>query len=197
METINEIWKPVVGFDGLYEVSNLGSVRSLCRYVNGFNGKKLKKGKKLKTTINIQGYCVVDICYKNKRKQYRVHRLVAEAFIPNPENKPYIDHINTIRSDNRVENLRWVTAQENRNNELTKIKCSELQKGEKGYWYGCTGSSNPHAKAVKQYTLDGEYLCTFDSIVDAHKALNVEKSHIYQCCKGIYKSSLGYRWEYV
>ena len=144
-----EIWKPIKDFEGYYEVSNIGRVRSL-------NYKRTGKGKILKNIEDYKGYLEVGLTKNGKRKQFKVHRLVAEAFIPNPENKPCIDHINTIKSDNRVENLRWVTYKENSNNEKTlekfkgenhhffgkhhteetKKKISEAQKGENNHMYG-------------------------------------------------------------
>ena len=144
-----EIWKPIKDFEGYYEVSNIGRVRSL-------NYKRTGKGKILKNIEDYKGYLEVVLTKNGKRKQFKVHRLVAEAFIPNPENKPCIDHINTIKSDNRVENLRWVTYKENSNNEKTlekfkgenhhffgkhhteetKKKISEAQKGENNHMYG-------------------------------------------------------------
>ena len=144
-----EIWKPIKDFEGYYEVSNIGRVRSL-------NYKRTGKEKILKNIEDYKGYLEVVLTKNGKRKQFKVHRLVAEAFIPNPENKPCIDHINTIKSDNRVENLRWVTYKENSNNEKTlekfkgenhhffgkhhteetKKKISEAQKGENNHMYG-------------------------------------------------------------
>ena len=144
-----EIWKPIKEFEGYYEVSNMGRVRSL-------NYKRTGKKKILKNIEDYKGYLEVGLTKNGKRKQFKVHRLVAKAFIPNPENKPCIDHINTIKSDNRVENLRWVTYKENSNNEKTlekfkgenhhffgkhhteetKQKMSEVQKGENNPMYG-------------------------------------------------------------
>ena len=144
-----EIWKPIKDFEGYYEVSNIGRVRSL-------NYKRTGKEKILKNIKDYKGYLEVVLTKNGKRKQFKVHRLVAEAFIPNPENKPCIDHINTVKSDNRVENLRWATYKENSNNEKTlekfkgenhhffgkhhteetKKKISEAQKGENNHMYG-------------------------------------------------------------
>lgn len=107
-----EIWKPVVGYEGLYEVSNIGNVKSLPKkrgYVNG-NEKIIRPFR------NDGGYLLVSLSKNNKMKHYQVHRLVAQAFIPNLKNKPQVDHISRIRDDNRVENLRWVSVSENGNN---------------------------------------------------------------------------------
>ena len=129
----NEIWRPIKDYEGLYEVSNLGRVSSLDRETIDTIGRKhYIKSRILKQGKDNHGYLVVALTKNGKSKTVRVHRLVAEAFIPNPENKPCIDHINTIRDDNRIENLRWATPKENMNNELTKDKFE----GENNPFYG-------------------------------------------------------------
>ena len=115
----NEIWKPVKGFEGLYEVSNMGNVRSVDRYVMNGNRYCFLKGKPRKPYTNSKGYLITNLSKNGQVKTYFVHRLVAEAFIPNPNDLPFIDHINTIRDDNRVENLKWCSYKENSNNPLT------------------------------------------------------------------------------
>ena len=114
-----EIWKPVKGYEECYEVSSLGNVRSLDRYVMCGKQYCLFKGKPIKAFLDSKGYLMVDLCKNGQGKLHLVHRLVAEAFIFNPNNLPCIDHINTIRTDNRVENLRWCSYKENSNNPLT------------------------------------------------------------------------------
>lgn len=118
----NEIWKPVKGFEGLYEVSNRGNVRSVDRHVMLGNQYCLLKGKPIKPFLNSTGYLRVGLSKDSKDKKYLVHRLVAEAFIPNPNNLPCIDHINTIRDDNKVENLRWCDTAGNLTNPITRKK---------------------------------------------------------------------------
>lgn len=107
-----ELWKPIKGYEGLYEVSNMGNVKSLPK----MRGYIKSKEKIMKPFKNNNGYLLVSLSKNNKQKHFQVHRLVASAFILNKDNKSQVDHINRIRDDNRVENLRWVTASENGNN---------------------------------------------------------------------------------
>ena len=116
-----EEWKDVVGYEGLYEVSNLGNVRGVDRIVQYKNSYKTIKGKVKTPRYYPDGYTSVILSKDGYKKQYFVHRLVAYAFIPNPDNLPCINHINEIPDDNRVENLEWCTIQYN-NTYGTRIK---------------------------------------------------------------------------
>ena len=111
---MQEIWKDVVGYVGYYEVSNQGSIRSIDRYVyNPKGGKALRKGQILKQREE-KGYMRVSLRKSVKDKSdKRVHRLVAEAFLPNPKNSRFVNHIDANKSNNEVSNLEWVTFQEN------------------------------------------------------------------------------------
>lgn len=132
---MQEVWKSINGFEGLYEVSDLGNVKSLERvnyYPDGRIHQK-KKEKFLKLKPNNKGYIMVVLCKDGKTYPRVVHRLVAEAFIPNPEGKPNIDHIDTNPTNNAVDNLRWVTQKENALNPLTRKNISESKKGHP-YW---------------------------------------------------------------
>ena len=173
---INENWKDIEGYNGLYQISNLGRVKSL-NYRNTGKEKILKPCK-----IN-NGYLLVALCKNGKSKHYLVHRLVAEHFITNPDNKSCIDHINTDRTDNRVCNLRWVTHKENINNPLTIDK--HLKKLKENF-----------SKPILQLTLTGELVKKWYSAAEAAKELGINQNCICQCCKGKYKTANGYIWRY-
>lgn len=114
-----EVFKDVVGYEGFYKISNIGNVKSLSRTIlkNGIYPFKSKE-KNLKNRFN-NNYYYVTLCKNNTYKTFRNHRLIAMAFIPNPNNKPMVNHINGIKTDNRIENLEWCTSKENVNHAIS------------------------------------------------------------------------------
>lgn len=183
---MKEIWKDIKDYEGLYQISSFGRVKSLYSKVN--------MGKILKTRINNRGYCCVNL-YKNSiMKSFMVHRLVAVTFIDNPDNKPCIDHINTIKTDNSVSNLRWVTHKENSANKITKKHCSEWQKNKKKpYGYNEHGIYCNRSKIVICIELNKK----FSSIREAGRELNICHNSISKCCMGKYKIAGGYHWKFL
>lgn len=163
---MKEEWRSVIGYEGLYEVSSCGQIKSL------------RKGALL-TPHKINGYYVIRLCKNGKMKNHKVHRLVAIAFIPNPENKAFVDHIDTNRSNNRVENLRWVTRQENYDNPISQKRQKESV-----------------SRDVLQYDLNGNLLNVFSSITEASKITGCRITAIQQVCCGHTYTSNGYIWRY-
>lgn len=195
-----EIWKSISGYEGVYEISNLGRVKSLDRTVTEKTTGKQKtlKGRILKHSIGPYGYPVVNLCKNGGGKTFAVHRLLALAFIPNPENKPHIDHINRDTTDYRIENLHWVTPKENINNPNTieycrknvdKVAASKIANKTKKQKATATAP-----KTVYQYSLSGDLISKFDSIKDAGKALGISPTGIGQVVDKPCFTFHGYLW---
>lgn len=182
---VEEKWLDIKGFEGLYQVSNMGRVKSFDKTIIQKNGTtRFIKGRIMKTYGDKDYYSCIDLVDKyGKKHKLKVHRLVAIAFIPNPDNKPCIDHINTIKYDNRVENLRWVTYEENMANPITKKRQDENSKAKKGMSRP-KGEDNPlfgreYTKVICLETKEIYY-----SIAGASRETNIDASDICNCCKG-------------
>lgn len=183
---MEEIWKEIKGFEGCYEVSNIGRVRSLDRHVmrhyKMHNRIVFLHGKIMALHLRRDGYPFVDLYKEHKRYTFVVHRLVAMAFIPNPQNRPEVDHINTIRTDSRACNLRWVNRSENNLNPITNKRMSEGRKGK-----GC--------KPVIQYDKEGNLIAEFPSIRAAAKATGFDVMTISNNLQGKHINPK-YDWKY-
>ena len=180
---MNEIWKDVVGFEGMYKVSNYGNVISL-------NWKGTGKTFPLKKYPMENGYENVSL-WKNKRTYiFYVHRLVAEAFIPNLEGKDCINHKDSNRRNNNVENLEWCTKKEN----AVHASKNHRLNGKKGIAKSLSGKK---VKMIDKHT--NEVVAVFEDVMEARAFVgdNKKSSHIYCCLLGHRKTHKGYRWEFA
>ena len=169
---MTEIYKDIKDLEGLYKVSNFGNVMSLGN--GNSNNSNNSKPKLLKPVKTIDGYLGVCLCKDGKRKNFYVHRLVAEAFIPNPDNLPFINHKDENKTNNSVENLEWCTREYNNN-------------------YG--SRIDRISKTVLQFTLDGEFIREWSSTHECGRN-GFNQGNIVSCCNGKLKSAGGYIWKY-
>ncbi len=167
MEKI-EIWRPVAGYEGLYEVSNTLRVKSL----------KFGKERILKLSVTWDGYLLVALWKTGKKKTCKVHRLVAEAFIPNPNNLPFVCHKDDDPANNCVDNLFWGTHKDNQEDSHNK------------------GRHTKPKRAVFAHAPDGN-MYYYESIKEAERQTRINKSHISECCRASRKHAGGFTWKYA
>ena len=167
---MNEIWKDIKGYEGMYQVSSEGRVKSL----------KFGKEKIMKNNKSEDGYLYANLYKDRKMKNFKVHRLVAQAFIDNPDNLLEINHIDEDKANNRVDNLEWCSRDYNINfgtrNEKVFYKLS---------------------KPVLQFTKEGEFVCKWGGTRQIERELGYYHTNISECCKGKYKTAYGYIWKYA
>lgn len=191
---MKEIWKDIKEYEGIYQISNFGRVKRLdsviaTKHRSGKLVNVLKQERFLIPTDNGHNYLIVGLSKNNKRKNYYVHRLVAEAFISNPQNKTQVNHKNGDKSNNNIENLEWVTAQEN------MIHSSKVLKTK----YNLTGlnaSREKQKRKVDMFDVNGNFIKKFDSIAEASRKTKVWQGCICGCCRGEYKTAGGFLWKY-
>lgn len=187
---VEEIWKDIEGYECKYQVSNLGRIKSL-------NYNREKQIKILKPHIDCGGYLRVGLRKEGKEKIYKMHRLVAQAFLPNPNNYPQINHKDEDKTNNCVSNLEWCTPKYNSNygtrNERLKGK---LIVNNYKSMLGKFGKDNPNSKPINQYDLEGNFIREWDSTMDVKRELGYCQSSINSCVNGKLKTSYGYIWKY-
>lgn len=177
---MQEEWKPIVGYEGLYEVSNFGQIKSLERITNN----NIHISEHIQTQrIGETGYMYVGLCKEGVKANKRVHRIVAIAFVPNPENKPQVNHKDENKQNNNADNLEWVTGTENINYGTAIQRAHEKD-------------CSPLTKKVLQIDKNGEIVAEYASQSIAAKAFNTSAGNISNCCKGRCKTVRGYSWRY-
>lgn len=187
---MEEIWKDVIGYNGQYQISNLARVRSMgFNYLtnNGTNHRCVIKPRILKQRL-LFGYCMVGLKLNKKNKTLRVHRLLADVFIPNPENKPFINHKNGIRNDNSIGNLEWCTPLENIQHSFKVLKRAGNRKG-----IFNTKSSKPVYKICKK---TGNVLEEYPSALEASRVTGINPRTIYSALN-TKDSKTSYKWSRV
>lgn len=183
---IEEIWKDIKGYEGLYQVSNIGRVKSLKRHRRGSGKELVCVNEKIKALQdNGHGYMTTTLYQNNKGQVVYIHRLVAVAFISNPNNLPCVNHINEDKSNNSASNLEWCSYEYN-NNYGTKPK-------------RLSASNRNHpdtSKAVLQYDLQGNLISEWPSMREIQRRGVARCENVYRACVGIYKQANGFIWRY-
>ena len=167
---MNEIYKDIQGYEGKYQVSNLGNVKSL--HYNNTNKEKV-----LKTVLHKDGYLFVSLGYGKTRA---IHRLVAETFLPNPDNMPVVNHKDENKQNNSVDNLEWCSYEYNSN-----------------YGTNAERIAKNESKPINQYDLQGNFIKSWNSGTEIKRTLGYSNGNICNCCRGKQKTAYGYKWQYA
>ena len=178
-----EIWKDIPNYEGKYQASNLGNIKSL--YSN----------KILKYEISKNGYCQVMLCKDKKRRLLYVHRLVAITYLDNYSENLQVNHKNGIKIDNKIDNLEMVTSKENIQHSF-KNKLQVIKKGKENHLYNRYGKYANKSKPVYQYDLNGNFIKKWDCQKDIQRELGFDERNISACATGKVKTSFGFIWKH-
>jgi hypothetical protein len=192
-----EIWRDIAGYEGYYQVSNFGRVRSLDKMQNYNGSARLHKGKILKPNNDGRGYLIVDLSKNNRSVTRTIHRLVAMAFLDNPNNLPHVNHKDEVKTNNFVfvnedgtvdydkSNLEWCTVSYNVNYGNAAVERGLKQRNDRN-----------KSKLTAMYTLDGNLVDIYPSAREASRLTGIPKTLIYKCCKWENKTAKGFVFKY-
>jgi len=202
-----EVWSNIKGYEGFYQVSNWGNIKSLDREVEFYRWGRISSrhysSKLVPQFLTLKGYLQVTLSREGTNIKYSVHRLVAQAYIHNTENKPQVNHKDLNKLNNHFSNLEWATQIENmihakKNNVYIGLR------GDNNPMYGKTGNRNhnfgeksPNSKAVIQKSLEGAFIKKWGCSMDIKRELKISNKEISKCLVGVRKSAGGFRWEYA
>ena len=172
-----EVWRDVKGYEGLYQVSNMGRVKSLGR--KDRFGRVIKE-RILEPAVTHNGYLRVGLHVDGKRKMLRVHRLVCEAFHENPDNKSEVNHVNEDKTDNRACNLEWSTRTENCNHGSRNERVAKVL-----------------SKPIGQFSLDGKLIKVWQSACEARRQTGFDEGYVGAVARGKFKQAYGFIWKYI
>lgn len=173
----NVVWKDIIGYEGLYEVSDTGRVRN-----------KITQ-RVFRCSLGTTGYHQVHLRKNSKPRTYLVHRLVAQAFLINENKLPQVNHVDEDKSNNDVSNLEWCTPKQNANHG------TRIERITNSINYSVVGKKN--SKPIKQINKDSAVVRIWNSIKECQRETGFDASNIIKCCKGKAKTSYGFLWEYL
>ena len=179
----NEVWKDIPNYEGIYKASNFGRIKMVKRTLTDSLGKKINKKEHILKPRTGNRYYMIALYKNGKREDLLLHRVIAQTFIPNPENKPFVNHKDENCFNNCSDNLMWCTQKENMNWGTINERMSKNSKSK---------------RKVNQYDMDGNFIKQWDCMTDFYKSKGLKlKTGIIECCKGRRQSHMGYKWKYA
>lgn len=175
-----EVWKDIPGYEELYEINNIGKIKTKERtFVDKMGRNYLKKSILCNSNDDGKGYLQIVLTKNGKRKSFKIHKLVAKTFIPNPNNLPQVNHKDENKENNNVDNLEWCTRKYNINYGTRNYRCTRHR-----------------LRKINQYNLDNIFIKKYNSLKEAGEQTNIKYQNISSCCRNKSKTAGGYIWKY-
>lgn len=188
---MEKIWKDIYGFEGLYQVSDMGEIYSCAKTIQGGNGGSRSHDGMILQADSSGEYLRVTLFKDKKRHKFLVHRIVAKHFHENPENKKFVNHINGNKLDNRAVNVEWSTQSENEKHAYRiGLKVPTMNR------LGSTNDLNARSKKVMQLALDGSLIKIWPSVNEVQRKLGFRQGNISSCARNEMQTAYGFKWQY-